>query len=343
MKCIILAGGFATRLWPLTEKTAKPLILLAGKPMIAYIIESLPKEMEIIVSTNAVFADDFNDWRQKNYPNRNIEIFVEDSENEEGKKGALFATALVIQKKNIAENVLLIAGDNYFGFSLQDFLTDFHAHPECPLLAAYDIGGKEKAKSFGVVVPEGQELEIESREHKKIKTPNSELQAPRFIRSFQEKPDAPLSTLVSTGCFAFPKSTLAEIVHFAETSRDDLGKIFEYFLTKEQKVRFYSFQEKWFDVGSFTAYLEANRVLINEQTLTEENVKIAADSNISGSVFLGKNVKISKNVVLENTIVLEGSTLENCEIRNSVIGKNVFISDLDLNQKIIRDESFLTR
>lgn len=326
MKAIILAGGFATRLWPLTEKTAKPLILLAGKPMISWIVEGLPEDMEIIVSTNAVFADDFEIWREKYFPQRNITIFVEDSENEQGKKGALFATALVIQEKKITDDLLLIAGDNYFGFSLQDFIHDFQKNPEDSLLAAYDIGDIEQAKLFGVVVPQQNDVRVEA-----------------FVKSFQEKPEVPLSTLVSTGCFAFPQKLLREIVTFAETSRDDLGKIFEYFLQKNQQIRYFSFQEKWFDVGSFSAYLEANTFLLQEQKIQEKNVAVAPDAEMSGSIFLGENVEILNNVVLENVVVLEGCTLENCEIRNAVIGKNSFISNLDINRKIIRDESFLTR
>ena len=56
MRAFILAGGFATRLWPLTEKRAKPLLPLAGKPMITHIVEGLPKDMPVIVSTNDAFA-----------------------------------------------------------------------------------------------------------------------------------------------------------------------------------------------------------------------------------------------------------------------------------------------
>ena len=78
MKAIILAGGFATRLWPLTENKAKPLLHLKDKALISHIVEGLPQSVEIIVSTNAVFEEAFLNWA-KEYSNRSIEIFVEDS------------------------------------------------------------------------------------------------------------------------------------------------------------------------------------------------------------------------------------------------------------------------
>lgn len=93
MKCIILAGGFATRLWPLTENKAKPLLHLKDRPLVSHIVEKLPKDTEIIISTNAVFEDEFKKWTE-NFKDRNIKIFVEDSEGDEMKKGALGATAL---------------------------------------------------------------------------------------------------------------------------------------------------------------------------------------------------------------------------------------------------------
>ena len=62
MQCFILAGGFATRLWPLTEKQAKPLLPIAGKPILTHLIEKIPDDLPITVSTNAAFQGGFKEW-----------------------------------------------------------------------------------------------------------------------------------------------------------------------------------------------------------------------------------------------------------------------------------------
>ena len=75
MKALILAGGFAKRLWPLTLDKAKPLLPIAGKPVISHIVEKIPPQISIVVSTNEMFAGDFSDWRAS-HPQRDITIYV---------------------------------------------------------------------------------------------------------------------------------------------------------------------------------------------------------------------------------------------------------------------------
>ena len=199
MKCIILAGGFATRLWPLTESKAKPLLHLKDKPIISHIVDGLPSDMEIIVSTNAVFEYEFKKWVQ-DYKNRPIRIFVEDSVDDEFKKGALGATAMVIGHEKIEEDLLLIAGDNYFGFEMKDFIDSYQNNP---ILAAYDIQDLNLAKRFGVVV---------ANTDPESSLPTGQAGSGGQVVEFQEKPQEPKSTLVSTGCYVFPRENLADIV-----------------------------------------------------------------------------------------------------------------------------------
>jgi len=311
MKCIILAGGFATRLWPLTENKAKPLLHLKDRPLISHIVEKLPKDTEIIISTNAVFEEEFKEWA-KNFEDKNIKIFVEDSLGDDMKKGALGATALVIETEGIDEDLMLLAGDNYFGFEMQDMLEKFG---ENPLLAAYDIKDIEKAKKFGVVVQEGGKA-VE----------------------FQEKPDDPKSTLVSTGCFLFPAKNLKDIVHYAKENNDDLGGVFEYLIKKGEEIDVFNFDDPWVDIGSYEAYLQANKDLLEGQVIEKEGVKKEGLNEFAGGVYLGKNV-IIRNSVIDHSVILANCEIDNCVIRNCVIDENCTLKNLDLSHKMIRQGS----
>ncbi len=315
MKCIILAGGFATRLWPLTENKAKPLLHLKDRPLISHIVDGLPEHLEIIISTNAVFEDAFKEWK-KGYPERPIRIFVEDSTDDQFKKGALGATAMVIQDLKIDEDLMLIAGDNYFGFKLADFIASFKQNP---LLAAYDIGDLKAARKFGVVVERnGQVVE------------------------FQEKPQDPKSTLVSTGCYLFPSKNLTDIVHYAKEKNDDLGGIFEFLKQKGDSIDVYSFNDQWFDVGSFDGYLAANKALLNNEVIETEGVKKEGNNQFIGGVYLGDEVMII-NSIIQDSVVLRGSKIENCVLRNCIVDEHCYLKDIDLNRKMIRQNSRIER
>lgn len=308
MKCIILAGGFATRLWPLTENKAKPLLHLKDKPLVSHIVETLPPEIEVIISTNAVFEQDFNEWI-KEFPNRSIRIFVEDSGSDEAKKGALGATALAIQELKIEDDLMLLAGDNYFGFKMETFLAHFQNRP---LLAAYDIKDLNQAKKFGVVIEKnGKAIE------------------------FQEKPDHPKSTLVSTGCFIFPQKNLVDILHYATLKNDDLGGIFEYLTQRGEEIDVFKFTDPWVDIGSYEAYLKANIDLLEGKTIEKEGIEKKGKNQLLGSVYLGKNVRITDSII-EDSVILDGSVIENCVIRQCVIDEACDLKNLDLSHKMIR-------
>ena len=315
MKCIILAGGFATRLWPLTENKAKPLLHLKDKPLISHTVEGLPKDMEIIISTNAVFEDEFKKWA-KQYSDRPIKIFVEDSVEDEFKKGALGATALVIENNpelgSENEDLLLIAGDNYFGFKMTDFLEAYQGNP---LLAAYDIGNLDSAKKFGVVVArDGQVVE------------------------FQEKPQNPRSTLVSTGCYLIPQKNLIDIIEFAKQKKDNLGGIFEYLLQKGEVINVFTFRGKWFDIGSFEGCIKANQELLDNKTIENGQVVKIGANQFKGGVYLADNTYI-QNSTIENSVVLKGSKIINCVIRNCIVDEKSKLRNIDLSHKMIRQGS----
>ncbi|MBI4019138.1 MAG: nucleotidyltransferase family protein [Candidatus Aenigmarchaeota archaeon] len=242
MKVIVLAGGMAERLKPLTENTAKPLIDIAGKPMINYVIESLDAAgiEDICVSTNEKFADEFEQWRDEY--GLNVSMVIEKMPGGQ-KLGAIAGLAFVLEKKKIDDDCLVIAGDNLFGFSIADFVS-FYKKKRAPVVGAYDVGDPNEAMRFGVITA--------SKDGR--------------ITDFEEKPEKPKSSLVATACYILPKATLKMIpVYLKEgNSRDSPGHFLAW-LTKKTAVYAYPFNSYWFDVGTF-ASLEAAKNFMSMRT-----------------------------------------------------------------------------
>jgi glucose-1-phosphate thymidylyltransferase len=235
MKCLILAGGFGTRLKPFTNEVAKPLIPLVGKPVISYIVEKVPEQIEIIVSVNAKFKADFMEWRKG--LKRNIEIFVEQSLSDEEKLGALKSIDYLIKKKKVEEDLLVIAGDNFFLFSLSDFIGSYNGRD--PLVAVYDIKDKDKARDFGIVRLKG-----------------------RKIVGFDEKPAYPSTSLVATACYILPRRVFRHLSDCCAINKNNLGDFIAH-LVERRDVYAYTFKEDWFDIGTIESYEEAKGRLLN--------------------------------------------------------------------------------
>src|SRR5688572_20463327 len=110
MKALLLAGGYATRLWPLTEGIAKPLLIVGDKPLLSHVVDSIPETIKIIVSTNEDFGQDFENWKREFHPKRDITIFIEPSSRDK-QLGALGAISYAIKKFG-EDDYLISAGDN---------------------------------------------------------------------------------------------------------------------------------------------------------------------------------------------------------------------------------------
>lgn len=323
MRAFVLAGGFATRLWPLTEKRAKPLLPLAGIPLLTHLVEKIPTRIPITVSTNAVFAEDFAQWKEDSGKRKmNIEILIEDAGHEDEKLGALGAVAKWIREEHINDDVLLLAGDNYMGFSIASFIERFGGKP---LLAAYDIRSKEAAKKFGIVLTENSP-----------KTTGT-----IRVTGFEEKPAVPQSSLVSTGCYLLPAESLHELVRFASEHPDNIGGIFEHFLQKGIEVECIAFSEPWFDIGSFDAYLEATKVLVGERVLRGEKT-LERDTEFHGSNVLGNNSKVARSS-LTNVVLFDDCEVEDCVLENCIVDNECILRGVDLSGKMLRSGTHLVR
>ncbi len=237
MKAVVLAGGFATRLLPVTKHIPKPLLPVNGKPIINYIIEQLDKVEdvdEVIVSTNKRFEKHFEHWMSTLRSKKNVSLLVEPTLSEGEKFGSIKAIDYIIKKKKIDDDMLVIAGDNLFTFDLGDFVQKFRQR-RAPHIALYNINDIEKAKRFGVM-----KIDETGR-----------------VVLFEEKPENPPSTLVSTACYIFPRETLELFnVYLSNGYNKDSPGFFIQWLYKKTNVIGYPFEGMWFDIGTLDAYDE---------------------------------------------------------------------------------------
>ncbi len=241
MIAVILAGGFAKRMWPLTENQPKALLPIAGRPIIEYIIDkimALDGIDKILVSTNKKFESHFREWLSgfSQDAAEKIKLVVEPTLHEGEKFGAIKAWDFLIKQEHIQDDIISIAGDNLFEFDLRQ-LMDFFREKKEYVIALYDVREKSEAKKFGVV-----ETDKDSR-----------------VTGFSEKPENPKTTLCSTGVYIFPKEKLGMISEYLKGGENpDAPGHFIAWLHRKLPVFGFVFRENWFDIGSFEKYKEAD-------------------------------------------------------------------------------------
>jgi glucose-1-phosphate thymidylyltransferase len=228
MKCLILAGGFATRLYPLTVNKAKALLEYKGKPVITHVVNKIPQDVDILVTTNRKFESDFRDWHRG--LNRTIDLCIEEAVSDEQKKGAVGAIDYWIKTKNIYDDLAVIAADNYFEFDLSELMGKFNG--KNVVIAAYDVGDKDKACELGKRCQLGLII----------------LKKDRVVK-FDEKPEIASSSIVSTGIYILPSRVFPSLSKYcSDNKRDNMGSFISYLISIE-KVYAYVFSGAWVDIG----------------------------------------------------------------------------------------------
>jgi glucose-1-phosphate thymidylyltransferase len=156
MKVIILAAGYATRLYPLTLTQPKPLLPVAGKPMVEHVLDNLAPITEIdrvYVVTNAKFAGHFQKWSDNYRATKskfNFTVVNDGSTNDTNKLGAIGDINHVLKVQNVDDDLIVVAGDNLFSEKLGDF-GKFCRAKNAPALAVYDVGNLEEIKKYNSI------------------------------------------------------------------------------------------------------------------------------------------------------------------------------------------------
>jgi glucose-1-phosphate thymidylyltransferase len=244
MKVIILAAGYATRLYPLTLTQPKPLLPVAGKPMIDYVLDNLAPIggiERVFVVTNAKFAGHFQKWADDYRAAKakfNFTVVNDGSTDDTNKLGAIGDIHYVLKSQQVDDDIIVVAGDNLFSEKLAEF-GGFCRAKNAPVLAVYDVGDLEQIKKYNAIT-----LDSEGR-----------------ITFFEEKPKTPTSTLTGIALYFYPRSTLPLIRQYiAEGNNPDQpGRLIQW-LYPRVPVFTWQVPGRWYDIGSKETLEEANRI-----------------------------------------------------------------------------------
>lgn len=244
MKVIILAAGYATRLYPLTLHQPKPLLDIAGQPMIEHVIDNLAPIDGIdgiCVVTNEKFAGHFQKWADHYRATKaklNFTIINDHSTDDTNKLGAIGDLHLVLTREKIDDDVIVVAGDNLFNVSLAEFGKVCRAK-NAPVLAVYDVGNLEEIKKYNAITMDGDGR----------------------ITFFEEKPQQPQSTVTGIALYYYPRAVLPLIKQYVTEGNnpDQPGRLVQWLYPR---IPFYTWRVPglWFDIGSKETLEEANRI-----------------------------------------------------------------------------------
>ena len=237
MKLLVLAAGYATRLYPLTRDRPKALLPVGGRPMADWLLERLePIGFDATyVVTNARFADQFREWAE----GKDVTIVDDGTTSDDDRLGAIGDIGFVIEREEIDDDLVVVAGDNLFSEPLGDFGRVARERGS-PLLAIHDVGDLELVR--------GRYNSIEVDAHGRI-------------TYFEEKAQEPRSTLSGIALYFYPRDTLPLVREYlaGDNNPDQPGRLVQW-LYPRVDVYTWHVPGQWYDIGDREQLEEADRV-----------------------------------------------------------------------------------
>jgi glucose-1-phosphate thymidylyltransferase len=242
MKAIVLAAGYATRLYPLTLDTPKPLLEVGGRPILERLLGQLAEIEEldrVYLVTNSKFAAHFQafarDLDQKPFE---LRVVDDGTRSDETKLGAIGDLDLVIRQEGIDDDLLVAAGDSIFGEArLADFAR-YGLYKAAAAEAVYDVGDLDEVRKYSAVTVDGDGRMIE----------------------MAEKPDDPQTTLVGIALYFYPRAVLPLVRQYVDEGNDadQPGRLVQWLYTR---VPVYTWRVpgRWYDIGTKETLAAADR------------------------------------------------------------------------------------
>ena len=240
MKCIILAAGYATRLYPVTENFPKPLLKVKDKTILDWLVDdliNLKKIDEFVIVSNHKFINYFNEWKN-NKKISNVTILDDGSICNEKRCGAVLDIVFAIEKLHLDDDLLIIAGDNVLDFSLNKFIGYFEEKKTSVIMRYYEEN-LEKIKKSACVSFDSNEKVLEMVE--KPTNPNSHWCVPPFYIYKKDDIDF-IKDAIKSGC-----------------NKDTPGSLVSWLC---QKSIFYTMEMpgKRYDIGTVESYNKVNKI-----------------------------------------------------------------------------------
>jgi glucose-1-phosphate thymidylyltransferase len=239
VNALILAAGYATRLYPLTLDRPKALLPVGGKPMLDHLMEQLERVEgldEVYVVTNSKFAEAFREWAaaRSGLP---LRIIDDGTVDDNSKLGAIGDLDLTIREAELDDDLIVLAGDNLFSQSIAPFPV-FALGKGGPALGVYDVGDLDTIRRYSVI-----ELDDDDR-----------------VTRLEEKPERPRSTLAGIALYFYPRSALRYVREYLEDGNnpDQPGRLVQW-LYPRTPVYGWLVPGRWFDVGSKETLAEADQ------------------------------------------------------------------------------------
>jgi glucose-1-phosphate thymidylyltransferase len=235
---LLLAAGYATRLRPLTEIVAKPLLPVGGRPMIDWILDRIEASGQVDgvhVVTNSVYADDFARWAEGN----GVVVHDDGTSSNEDRLGALGDIRFAVRSDPAlaGDDLLVIAADNLFEFALADYIAFWRSKGDGSALAVHRLPDRRLASLYGVA-----ELDPDDR-----------------IVAMEEKPEDPRSDVIATAMYMFSRAHVALLDRYLDEGNapDPPGRFISW-LCEREPVYGFRFSEPWLDIGDPEQLLQAD-------------------------------------------------------------------------------------
>ncbi|HEV2592315.1 MAG TPA: nucleotidyltransferase family protein [Gaiellaceae bacterium] len=254
MKALVLAAGYATRLRPLTDTWAKELLPVGGRPIIDWILDAVSDVGavdEVHVVTNSNKAPVFREWAAAR--DGDVRVHDDGTSSNDDRLGAIGDLRFVIDSAGIDDDMLVIAGDNLFDFSLGDFATFWDGKrggAAASAVAVRDVGSLELARRYGIVA-----LDDQAR-----------------VTEFVEKPEHPPSTLAATATYLFDRRHVARVGEYLDAGNPhDQPGLYVAWLQQVEPVYGWLFVEPWYDIGDAAQLLVADNHLRARRGMPERD------------------------------------------------------------------------